>query len=247
MKNVLEGLGEYFMLLGSLFAKPEKLSMYWRETMRQMYDIGIGSFNIIAVVATFIGAVSGVQYAYKMIALGTVPLWWIGGMVRDSVILEFAPTVTALLLAGKVGSNIASELGNMRISEQIDAMDIMGVNTRGYLVGPRVLGSLIIVPPLIVFAMILGIVGGWGACVLGGFITTQEYMKGLTEGFTPHYLNVMMAKSVIFGFLISSISCYKGFYAKGGSVELGASSTQAVVISSIAVIVANFIIAFVLL
>src|SRR5690606_26800701 len=144
-----------------MFAKPEKPTMYIKETFRQANDIGIGSLPVIAIISTFIGAVTAVQFSYQLRGIGLVPMWWIGAIVRKSLILEMAPTLTALLLAGKVGSNIASELGSMRTTEQIDAYEIMGVNTSSYLVAPKVLASLFVIPMLIILTVFLGIIGGW--------------------------------------------------------------------------------------
>jgi phospholipid/cholesterol/gamma-HCH transport system permease protein len=245
--DTLEGFGKYVSMIGSMFAKPEKFSMYWRETMRQMYDIGVGSFWIIAIVGTFIGAVTAVQFSNKLLNFGFIPMWWMGSMTRDSMILELAPTISALLLAGKVGSNIATELGTMRITEQIDAMDIMGVNTRAFLLGPKILGGLLIVPSLIIMAMLLGTFGGAIAGELGGYYSWEEYKYGLQDDFQPKYVRLMFIKSIVFPFLITSIACFKGFYVKGGALQLGKASTDAVVYSSIAVVVANFVIAFLFL
>lgn len=246
--DALVGFGKYIRMLGSLFAKPEKVSMYWRETMRQMYDIGVGSFWIIAIVGVFIGGVTAVQFSNKLLTFGGfVPMWWMGSMTRDSMILELAPTISALLLAGKIGSNIATELGTMRIYEQIDAMDIMGVNTHSFLLGPKIVGAVFIVPILVIIAMLLGTAGGALAGELGGYYSLDEYKFGLQDDFQPQFVKLMMIKSVVFPFLITTIACYKGFYVKGGSVELGKASTDAVVYSSIAVVIANFIIAFVFL
>lgn len=198
--DTLEGFGKYVSMIGSMFAKPEKFSMYWRETMRQMYDIGVGSFWIIAIVGTFIGAVTAVQFSNKLLNFGFIPMWWMGSMTRDSMILELAPTISALLLAGKVGSNIATELGTMRITEQIDAMDIMGVNTRAFLLGPKILGGLLIVPSLIIMAMLLGTIGGAVAGELGGYYSWEEYKYGLQDDFQPKYVRLMFIKSVVFPF-----------------------------------------------
>ncbi len=246
--DALEGFGKYMRMLGSLFAKPEKFSMYWRETMRQMYDIGVGSFWIIAIVGTFIGGVTAVQFSNKLLTFGGfIPMWWMGSMTRDSMFLELAPTISALLLAGKIGSNIATELGTMRITEQIDAMDIMGVNTHAFLMGPKVIGSLLIVPILIMVAMLLGTVGGAFAGVLGDYYSIEEYKYGIQDDFQPQYVKLMFIKSIVFPFLITTIACYKGFYVKGGALELGKASTEAVVMSSIAVVIANFLVAFLFL
>ena len=228
-------------------SRPEKAAMYWRETFRQAKDIGIGSLPIIAIVSTFIGAVSAVQFAYQFSSINLVPMWWIGSVVRKAMILELAPTISALLLAGKVGSNIASELGTMRVTEQIDALEIMGVNTRAYLIGPKVAAAMFVVPMLVVIAVFLGVLGGWGAGVGGHFYTTAEYLRGVQDGFKAYDVTIMMVKSVLFAFILSSVSAYKGFTVQGGAVEIGKSSTQAVVYSSIMVVIVNFLVAFLML
>ena len=247
MIKIFETLGAYITIMYRAFSRPEKASMYWRETFRQAKDIGIGSLPIIAIVATFIGAVSAVQFAYQFSSLNLVPMWWIGSVVRKAMILELAPTISALLLAGKVGSNIASELGTMRVTEQIDALEIMGINTPAYLIGPKIAAAIFVVPMLVVISVFLGITGGWGAGVGGHFYTTAEYFRGVQDGFKSYDVFIMLVKSVLFGFILSSVSCYKGFTVEGGAVEIGQSSTQAVVYSSIIVVVVNFVVAFLLL
>jgi phospholipid/cholesterol/gamma-HCH transport system permease protein len=243
----LHDIGKYLLMLSSMFTRPEKVSMYLKETMRQVYQIGIGSFLIIGIVSTFVGAVTAVQFSYQLLDIGLIPMWWMGIIVRDSLILEMAPTICALLLAGKVGSNIASELGSMRVTEQIDALEIMGVNTTAYLIGPKIMGALFIIPFLITMAVGLGIVGGWIAGVMGGFFSTADYVRGLQDGHETYYVVVMLIKSYVFAFIISSIACFQGFYVKGGALEIGNASTRAVVNSSIVIIIANFLIAFLLL
>lgn len=234
-------------MLGNMFSRPENTKMYLKETFRQTYQIGIGSLLIIAIVSTFVGAVTAVQFSYQLLDIGLIPMWWMGIIVRDSLILEMAPTISALLLAGKVGSNIASELGSMRVTEQIDALEIMGVNTTSYLVAPKVLGAILIIPFLIIMAVFLGILGGWAAGVMGGFYSADEYVRGLQDGTEVYYVVVMLIKAVVFAFIITTIACYQGFYVKGGALEIGNASTRAVVNSSIVIIVANFLIAFILL
>jgi len=221
--------------------------MYWKEIFRQANDIGVGSLVVIAIISTFIGAVTAVQFSYQLRGIGIVPMWWVGAIVRKSLILEMAPTLTCLLLAGKVGSNIASELGSMRTTEQIDAYEIMGVNTSSYLIAPKVIASLFVIPLLVILAVFLGIIGGWAAGVMGHFYTTTEYVRGLQDYMKSWDLVVMMIKSISFAFIISTISCYQGFTVKGGALEIGRASTQAVVLSSIFVIIVNFFIAFFLL
>jgi phospholipid/cholesterol/gamma-HCH transport system permease protein len=244
--NVFFYLGKYLLLVKSLFARPEKISMYWKEMIRQMNDIGVGSLGIIAIISLFIGAVTAIQFSYQLSG-NLVPLWWIGIIVRDSMILELAPTISGLILAGKVGSSIATELGTMRISEQIDALEIMGVNTKAYLVGPKVLGALIIIPLLVILAASLGMLGGLFAGTLTGIYSQSEYIRGLQDYFNDFDLYVMILKSLVFSFLITTISSYHGYFANGGALEIGRASTRAVVQSSIAIIVANFIIASIVL
>lgn len=230
-----------------MFTRPENFSMYWKEMVRQTYQIGIGSVLIIAIVSTFVGAVTAVQFSYQLLDIGLIPMWWMGIIVRDSLILEMAPTICALLLAGKVGSNIASELGSMRVTEQIDALEIMGVNTAAYLVGPKIVGAMFIIPFLISMAVFLGVMGGLIAGTLGGFFTTAEYVRGLQDGHESYYVVVMLIKALVFAFIIASVSCFQGYHVRGGALEIGNASTRAVVNSSIIIIITNFIIAFLLL
>lgn len=247
MEKSFSALGEYLLLMYAAIAKPEKARMYWLETMRQCYNIGVGSLPIIAIISLFMGAVTAVQFAYQLKSMNLVPMWWIGAIVRKSMILELAPTLSALLLAGKVGSNIAGELGTMRISEQIDAYEIMGVNTSSYLIGPKVMGAVFMFPMLVVMSVFLGILGGLLAGMLGGFYTATEYVRGIQDAMKGYDLFIMFIKSVFFAFIISSIACYKGYTVTGGAVEIGNASTQAVVQSSVAVIIVNFLVAFLLL
>ncbi len=247
MGKIFHDFGVYLILLGRMFSKPEKPRMYWKETFRQMHDIGIGSLTVIAIVATFIGAVTAVQFSYQLRGIGLVPMWWVGAIVRKSLILEMAPTLTALLLAGKVGSNIASELGSMRTSEQIDAYEIMGVNTSSYLIAPKIIASIVVIPMLVIISVFLGIIGGWAAGVLGHFYSTAEYVRGVQDYMKNWDLVVMLIKALLFSFAISSVSCFKGYTVKGGALEIGKASTQAVVLSSIVVIIINFFVAFLLL
>lgn len=247
MEKAFTALGEYLLLMYAAIAKPEKARMYWLETMRQCYNIGVGSLPIIAIISLFMGAVTAVQFAYQLKSMNLVPMWWIGAIVRKSMILELAPTLSALLLAGKVGSNIAGELGTMRISEQIDAYEIMGVNTSSYLIGPKVIGAVFMFPMLVVMSVFLGILGGLFAGMLGGFYTATEYVRGIQDAMKGYDLFIMFIKSVFFAFIIASIACYKGYTVTGGAVEIGNASTQAVVQSSVAVIIVNFLVAFLLL
>ncbi|MBX2910089.1 MAG: ABC transporter permease [Chitinophagales bacterium] len=247
MIKIFQSLGEYLLLMRATVSRPEKARMYWIEAMRQCYSIGVGSLPIIAIISLFMGAVTAVQFSYQLRGIGLVPMWWMGSIVRKSMILELAPTLSALLLAGKVGSNIASELGTMRISEQIDAYEIMGVNTRSYLIGPKIIASLLMFPMLVVLSVFLGISGGWLAGILGNFYSTSEYVRGLQDAMKSYDIFIMFIKSVLFAFTISSISCFKGYTVEGGAIEIGMASTQAVVQSSVIVIIVNFLVAFLML
>ena len=151
--SFIEELGKYLAMLASLFTKPERFSMYWKETMRQMVNIGIGSLIIVGIVSTFVGGVTAVQFSNQIMGLELIPMWWLGYIIRDSMILELAPTITGLLLAGKIGSNISSELGSMRITEQIDALEIMGVNTPAYLIAPKIISGIFVMPILVTIAV----------------------------------------------------------------------------------------------
>lgn len=229
-----------------MIAIPEKGMMYWKETFRQMVSIGIGSFGIISMMSLFIGAVLAMQFAYQL-SDSFVPIWWIGYVVRDSMLLEMAPTLSCLLLAGKVGSNMASELGTMRISEQIDAMEIMGVNTAAYLIAPKIIAAIIVVPMLAIIAVFFGILGGWFAGEFTAIYSIDEYVRGLQDNFLPYNVWVMYMKAFVFSFIITSIACFQGYNVKGGALAIGAASTRAVVFGSIVLIIADFLITFMML
>lgn len=240
----LNHFGRYVLMLGDIFAAPENKYMYWKELARQMNNIGIGSLIIVGIISFFVGAVTAVQFAYQM--EGTLfPDWLIGFIVRNTVIIELAPTLSCLVLAGKIGSNLASELGTMRISEQIDALEIMGINTTSYLIGPKIMAAVVIVPPLVLISAFLGIYGGYLAADSYG-ISPANYGKGLLYMFKPFNVVIMQVKAIVFAFLITSVACYQGYYVKGGALDIGKASTRAVVYGSILVIVFDYIIALVL-
>ena len=241
----LTHLGKWIKWQGQIFKRPENYSMYYKETIRQMYDIGIGSLPIVFLIAIFIGAVTVIQFYYQMD--GTlIPPYYIGYIVRDLMIIELAPTFTCLVLAGKVGSNMAAEIGGMRQKEHIDAMEVMGVNTSAYLVGPKVIAALMTIPLLVCMAAIVGIMGGYIASVPTGLFTPAEYIQGLRAFFIPYNVVIMLVKGFSFAFILTSVSCYQGYFVKGGSIELGQASTRAVVYSDIIILLADYIIAVVL-
>jgi phospholipid/cholesterol/gamma-HCH transport system permease protein len=192
------------------------------------------------------GAVSAVQTAYQLVS-PLIPRSTIAQIVRDTVILEFAPTVVCIVLAGVVGSKIASELGNMRVSEQIDALEIMGINTKAYLVLPKILAALVTIPLLVTLSMGLGIWGGRLAGAASGILSTDTFDRGLLENFMPYNVQFALIKSYTFAFIISSIPAYFGYYVKGGALEIGRSSTTSVVISCIMILFADYLLAQILL
>ena len=245
ISKFLYHFGRYVLMMRTAFSRPEKLSMYYRETLRQMNDIGIGSLIIVGLIAVFIGAVTAVQFAYQLEG-SFVPRYYIGYIVRDSTIIELAPTISCLVLAGKVGSNIAAEIGGMRQKEHIDAMEIMGVNTAAYLVLPKVIAAMFVIPLLVCIAAVVSILGGYIASVFGGLITDSEYILGLRSFFVPYNVFMMFVKAIVFAFILTSVSCYQGYYVKGGSIELGQASTQAVVYSDILILLADYFIAILL-
>jgi phospholipid/cholesterol/gamma-HCH transport system permease protein len=220
--------------------------MYWREFMHQCSEIGIGSLGIVVIISIFMGAVSTVQTAYQLTS-PFIPRYTIAQVVRDTVILEFAPTLVSIVLSGVVGSKIAGELGNMRVSEQIDALEIMGINTRAYLVGPKILAALIVIPMLIVLAALLGIWGGKMAGVMAGIISGEDFNKGLLMGFVSYNVFFALSKAYTFAFLISSIPAYYGYNVKGGALEIGRASTRAVVVTCVSVLFADYLLAAILL
>lgn len=234
--------GNYVIWLGQVFRRPENLRMYWKETLRQMESIGIGSLIIVGLIAVFIGAVTAVQFSYQMEG-SLIPRYYIGYIVRDMTIIELAPTFSCMVLAGKVGSSLASELGGMRQKEHIDAMEIMGVNTAAFLVQPKIIAAIIVVPMLVCLAAGISIVGGYMASVPTGLFSNEEYIQGLRSFFVPYNITMMFVKSLVFSFILTSVSCYQGYFVKGGSIELGKASTQAVVVSNILILLSDYVIA----
>ncbi len=239
-------IGSYLLMMKGMFTKPENFKMYWKELMHQSVEIGIGSLWIVSVISIFMGAVSAVQTAYQLTS-PLIPKETIAQVVRDTVILEFAPTLVCIVLAGVVGSKIAGELGNMRVSEQIDALEIMGINTKAYLVMPKILGALITIPLLVVLAAVLGIYGGRLAGSLSGILSTDTYDKGLLVAFIPKNVWFALIKAYTFAFIISSVSSFYGYNVKGGALEIGRASTTAVVTSCILILFADYILAQILL
>lgn len=246
VKGLFFHIGEYFMLLRKVFAKPEKHSIYYRQFIREVVNLGVSSIGIVAIVSAFMGAVITIQTAYN-VQNPLLPPYLIGLAARDSILLEFSSTMVALILAGKVGSSIASELGTMRVTEQIDALEIMGVNSASYLILPKILAAVFFNPFLAMISMTIGIFGGWAVGTTVHAITTEQYITGIQYSFNPYYVTYSIIKTVVFAFIITSIASYYGYNAKGGSIEVGQSSTRAVVYSSVLVLMFNLILTQLLL
>ncbi len=246
MIKFLTQLGCYVLLLKKVFSKPEKPKIYYKQTMHEMIYLGLNSIGIVTIISFFMGAVITLQTAYNT-ENPIYPTYLIGLGCRDSILLEFSSTIVALILAGKVGSNIASEIGTMRVTEQIDALEMMGVNSASYLILPKIIATLIFNPFLNLISIIVGIIGGWIAGTLSGVITPEDFIYGIQYAFIPYYVTYSMIKTVIFAFIITSVSAFQGYYVDGGSLEVGRASTKAVVYSSVLVLLFNVILTQLLL
>jgi phospholipid/cholesterol/gamma-HCH transport system permease protein len=242
----MRSIGKYFIFLGSLFVNRESFRTYVKLIVDESILLGVDSIFIVAIVSTFMGAVTAVQTAYNLVS-PLIQDYIIGTLVRDMTVQELAPTVIAIVFAGKVGSSISSGLGTMRITEQIDALEVMGINSASYLVLPKIVAALIMYPLLVILAMFLSIYGGYIAGTLTNIITEQEYIYGIRLDFNPYTIKFAMVKSVAFAFLISSISAYKGYFTQGGALEVGIASTSAVTNSCIAILLADYLLAQLLL
>jgi phospholipid/cholesterol/gamma-HCH transport system permease protein len=245
-QNYFFHFGQYLLFLKGMVSKPEKTNIFFKRISDEMYKIGIGSLPIVAITALFIGAVTTVQTAYQLVS-GLISKSVIGTIVSDSTMLELGPTITCLVLSGKVGAHIASEIGNMRISEQIDALDVMGINAPAYLALPKIIAGIIMIPLLNFIAITLSIYGGYMAGELSGILTHQEFVSGARETFKGFTLVFSTIKAFTFAFIITSVSSYQGYYTSGGALGVGESSTRAVVFSSVLVLFFDYILAEILL
>ena len=246
MIRFLTQVGLYFQFLKKVFSKPEKASVYYRQTMTEFVSLGLTSVGIISIVSFFMGAVITLQTAYNT-ENPIYPTYLIGLGCRDSIILEFSSTVAALILAGKVGANIAGEIGTMRGTEQIDALEIMGINSASYLVLPKIIATLLFNPILTLISISIGIFGGWAAGTLSGVVTSENFIYGIQYAFIPYYITYSLIKTLFFAFIITSVSSFQGYYVNGGSLEVGRSSTKAVVYSSVLILMFNVILTQLLL
>lgn len=243
---MIREIGKYFIFLGHLFTNRESFKTYYKLTLDECISIGIGSVLLVAMVSTFMGAVTTVQTAYNMVS-ALIPNYVISQVVREMTVLELAPTIIAIIYAGKVGTGMAGGLGTMRITEQIDALEVMGINSISYLVLPKVVASMLMYPVLVIVAGICALLGGYLVGTLTGIITPNDYIYGIRSSFNEFTITFALIKSVVFAFLVASISSFKGYYTQGGALEVGISSTQAVTNSVIAVLLADYLLAQLLL
>lgn len=245
MFTTLRNIGQYFLLLRRVFSIPERKTIFFKQLILEIEKIGLNSLGIVIIISLFMGAVVTIQATLNPIN-PLLPSYLIGLATRDSLILEFSPTMIALILAGKVGSNVASEIGSMRVTEQIDALEIMGVNSANFLILPKIIAAMFFFPVLVIISMGIGMFGGW----LGSIsvdVTTADFLEGLKYEFIPFYVTYALTKTVVFAFIITTVSSYYGYFTKGGALEVGVSSTKAVVYSSIVVLIFNFILTKLLL
>jgi phospholipid/cholesterol/gamma-HCH transport system permease protein len=227
-------------MLSVVFRRPKKWSVFFSRCFHELVSIGLSSLPIVILMSAFMGGVIALQTASNMTS-PLLPAYTIGYITQSSTILEFSPTIISLILAGKVGSNIASELGSMRVTEQIDALEIMGVNSLSYLVLPKIIAAVMFFPILIIFSMGLSLFGGWISLLISDLCSTETYLLGVRTDFKIFNIVYALTKTIVFGFLIASIASFYGYFVKGGSINVGKASTQAVVISSVAILIANFI------
>jgi phospholipid/cholesterol/gamma-HCH transport system permease protein len=237
---MISNIGKYFVMLSVIFRRPKKKEIFKTRLFNELVIIGMSSLPIVMLMSAFMGGVIALQTASNMTS-PLLPAYTIGYITQNSTILEFSPTIISLILAGKVGSNIASEIGTMRVTEQIDALEIMGVNSLSYLVLPKIIAAVLFFPVLIIFSMVFSIFGGWISLLLSNLCSTETYLLGIRTDFKVFNIIYALTKTVVFGFLIASIASFYGYYVKGGAVNVGKASTQAVVISSICILIANFI------
>ena len=242
----METLGRYFLFLSSLVQNREKFRVYWDLFIEECVQLGVNSIFIVSIVASFIGAVTCIQSLYNL-SSPLIPISVVALAVRDMEILELAPTITCVVLAGKVGSHIAGGIGTMRITEQVEALEVMGINSASYLALPKILAAMITFPLLCIMSAFLGILGGYLAGTLSDAISPQDYITGIRTSFIPYNIFFMCIKPFVFGFLIASIASFKGYYTKGGALEVGQASTAAVTNSCIAILIADYVLAILLL
>lgn len=240
LKRFVQHVGEYFLLMGKTFRVPDKGRMFFRQLSKELEKQGIQSLPIVIIISVFIGAIMTIQTKLNT-SNPLLPTYSTGLVTRDTLLLEFSSTIMCLILAGKVGSSIASEIGTMRITEQIDALEIMGVNSANYLILPKIVAFVLMMPILVVVSMAVGLMGGWCVGAFSDVITLSDYLLGIQYAFIPFYVWYSIIKSLVFAFIISSVASYYGYNAYGGALEVGKASTNAVVNSSILILFFNLL------
>jgi len=242
----LREAGDYVLIMIETFRRPDKGKVFRRQLFIDFQALGVDSIGIVVFISLFIGGIIAMQMAYN-IDNPLVPLYLVGYTTKQMMVLEISPTIMSLILAGKVGSSIASEIGTMRVTEQIDALKVMGINPANYLILPKITAAMLFFPLLIVFSISVGLAGGLLAVFITGSVTTTDFIDGLQAWWQPFDIFYSLIKSVVFAFIIASISGFKGYTVKGGSVEVGRASTKAVVASSILIIIFDLILTQMLL
>jgi phospholipid/cholesterol/gamma-HCH transport system permease protein len=237
----LAEVGKYCRFMYQVISKPEKWSVFFRRTLDEVNKLGVDSLGIVTLISFFIGAVITIQVANNL-DNPFIPKYTVAFAARETIVLEFSATIVCLILAGKVGSNISSEIGTMRITEQIDALDIMGINSAAYLAGPKIVAMIISVPVLVVYSIFIGIIGGVIAGSMTGLVPLDDFIVGLHFTFKPYYIAYSLFKSTLFAFIISSCSSYYGYNIRGGALEVGKASTQSVVISCVLILMVNLMV-----
>ena len=238
--NFFTLFGRYLLLMKRSFGKPLNHRYFFRQLVNEISSIGLSSIGIVFIISAFMGAVLVIQAGYNM-DNPLIPAFTIGYGVRESIILEFAPTIVSLILAGKIGSSISSQIGTMRVTEQIDALEIMGVNSANHLILPKIIAALFSFPFLIAISMMIGMGGGYAAAVIWNIVSANDFISGLNYAFVPFEIIYALIKAIVFGFIIVSVSSFYGYYAKGGAEDVGRASTKAVVYSSITILVTNLV------
>ncbi len=233
--NALKDFGAYLRLMGRVFSRPERMRMFFKQYLEEMYTLGVGSIGIVLLISFFIGAVICIQIKLN-IQSAWMPVWVSGYTTREIMLLEFSSSIMCLILAGKAGSNIASELGTMRTSQQIDALEMMGVNSASYLILPKILGLVTTIPFLVIFSTVSGIIGAYATAYIGHILTPTDLTLGLQHQFTEWFFWMGVIKSLFFAFIISSVSAFFGYTVEGGSVEVGKAATRSVVSSSMLIL-----------
>ncbi len=240
MFKALKTLGRYILLMKRTFARPERLRMYFKQYIKEIDQLGIDSIGIVLLISFFIGAVITIQIKYN-IESPWMPRWTVGYVTREIMLLEFSSSIMCLILAGKVGSNIASELGTMRITQQIDALEIMGVNSASYLILPKIVAMLTVIPALVIFSIFAGIIGAFATAWFGGIMMATDLEYGLQYVFNEWFVYAGIIKSFFFAFIIASVSSFFGYTVEGGSIDVGKASTNSVVSSSVLILFADLI------